>query len=692
MSRLFHPVVRVPFPCRSLRPALAWWAVVALCSCAAAAPDAAASNASFRVETANLGVLGTGSKFFRCALSHSSGVVYIGTYGPEPARLWKYLPATGELKMIAEPGEYQLDSMVEAPNGVVYIGTAYSALVYRLDPATDQVTSLGSPPIDSTTWIFTMVRTRAGEIYGAKGVGLFRLDWQTDTLEAIGVVPGDHTTLGPNASMPITRQLEEDADGVLWGDTNRWLFRFDPKTKRIEPLVDMAQVDKACYALFLPSQLAPVKDIYFALYARFGGGEVGSPFYAYRRSAGAVEPVPIAGIEGRIAAMPAWWVSDAGPRLLACEWRDEQASLVVADPEAGRVVARWRVESTSPASPIPGPGFYFFSATELLQAEPSGRILRALAHNPTPAQSRCLAISRDRVLGTDTYDCGHAFTLDLKTMERADHGKVWFDDHRCNYGPAAFAGADGRYFIANHSQQMQSLWVTDTHTHRHCRIGEAASQLVAFSDGTVWGVFGPNPNTLTFDGASWRSRFQSLPGKAFRYTPGAGEAAVLEPLGETGPLVEAPDGSGRALAARGLEVRLYDAARGAVVARVALDSNVAAAASDMRRGAAWLLDAEGVLYRCTVKPDGQLGVAQAAPAFGPAARGFFVLPRSGRVTGIGEDGAVTCFDPAAAAVLTAQGPPPLPAGPAVDPEEDAWYYADEHVMRYTPAPSPQETK
>ena len=86
------------------------------------------------IETEDLGPVGYGSKFFRCFVEHSSGVVYIGTYGPQPAIVWKYDPKEGTIKKVGEPGEYQLDSMVEGPNGMVYIGTAYSAFVYRLDP------------------------------------------------------------------------------------------------------------------------------------------------------------------------------------------------------------------------------------------------------------------------------------------------------------------------------------------------------------------------------------------------------------------------------------------------------------------------------------------------------------------------------------------------------------------------------
>ena len=52
--------------------------------------------------------------------------------------------------------------------------------------------------------------------------------WRTGRMEGLGLVPGDHTTPGPGASNPIVRTLEERPDGVLWGDTNRWVFTNAP--------------------------------------------------------------------------------------------------------------------------------------------------------------------------------------------------------------------------------------------------------------------------------------------------------------------------------------------------------------------------------------------------------------------------------------------------------------------------------
>jgi len=443
------------------------------------------------ITTRDVGVMGRGTNMFRCGLVHSSGAgsaagaVFLGTYGPPPALVWRYSPTTGELTRVAAPGEYQLDCMVEAPDGMVYLGTAYNGLVYRLDPATGDVESLGSPPIDSTPaspqapWIFTMICTSRGEIYGAKGVGLFRLDWRQQRLEAIGVVPGDHHTLHPSRSSPIIRQLEEAPDGTIWGDTNRWLFRFHPDTGQIEPLSDMANVDPACYALFLPSGRRPSADAFFCLYSRFSGQAVRDRLYVCRAEGGEVHPVRLPRLRGDLSGHPAWWTDGQRPVLLMQTWEEERqrAHLAEVDPQSGQVLGEWSRDSHEPGGNFlmgSGREFYFFTFTKLYRADTEARRLEEVAQNPTPVECRCLAVSPRGRLGTDTYDLGYAFTLDLATGVSHSHGKVWADDHRANYGPAAFAGRTGHYFLANHGEAMPGLWVTDTHTNRHWRAGEPA--------------------------------------------------------------------------------------------------------------------------------------------------------------------------------------------------------------------------
>jgi hypothetical protein len=640
-----------------------------------------------RIVTTDLGPMGRGSNMFRCGLVHSSGHVFLGTYGPPPGLIWRYDPGRGELVRIGAPGEYQLDCLVEAPDGMIYIGTAYNGLVYRLDPVTGQVTSLGSPGLDSTAWIFTMLRTAQGEIYGAKGVGLFRLDWQAQRLEPLGLVPGDHNTLLPGRSSPITRRLEEGPDGTLWGDTNRWLFRFHPESREIEPLVDMATVDPACYALFLAGGRRPSADAVFCLYARFSGATVRERLYAYRAAEGRVEPIRVPDLPGDLSGHIARWQSQGRSLLLMQTWEEQRqrAHVATVDPATGEVLWEWprdcRDEPGGDFLVGPGGSFYYFTTTRLIQADLTRRRLVLVAENPTPAECRCLAVSPRGVLGTDTYDLGYAFTLDPATGRSRSHGKVWADDHRANHGPAAFAGRTGRYLLANHGEAMPALWATDTRTDRHRRLGAAAEQLVRFRDGSVWGTQGPNPASIAFDPETcWTPAWQARPGPLFRYVPGAAAVELFPQLGEVGPLAEAPGRPGRLLTVTDRKLLVVRVPGMEVVQRLPLAAGCVALVGDVRRHRAYLVLADGSLVSCRGWGWG-VRLAAVCADFGPAERGLIVLPESGSVVGVALAGGVSIWRPGTEFADRLPLPPAPPAGPAVDPVKDAWYYADRTVTK-----------
>jgi len=639
-----------------------------------------------KVVAADLGIMGTGSNFFRSGLVHSTGRVYIGTYGPPPALVWCYDPATARLQQVGAPGEYQIDSMVEAPNGIVYMGTAYSALVYRLDPATNCITSLGTPAVDSTSWIFTMIRTRAGAIYGAKGVGLFRLDWESERLEPITLVPGDHRTAGPNASSPITRQLVEAPDGTLWGDTNRWLFRYVPGESTVEPLVDMVTVDPACYALMLPQQPMPDGDCYLILYARFSGQQVRHPLIAYRSAEQRIEPLEIEGWQGLASGHPDWWYAPE-PLLLVPTWdsENERSSITVIDPYARCVVDRWTAPTNvTSLSRLPGPGILYLAGPRgaLLKAWPPDHAFRTLAENPVPAECRCLAMSADGRLGTDTYDCGCVFTRHTASPEVHDHGRVWLDDHRCNYGPAAFAGTDSRYFLANHSEGMPSLWVTDLARNRHWSVGPSAVQLVTMADGSVWGTTGPNPPAYSYDGARcWCPGWQARPGNLFRYLPGDVVVSHVPGMTVAGPLAPAPGPAPAALVLTGPKARVVALNGDAVFAEHALPAEALCACGRGGASPAFVVLTDRTLWRVSWSDASHAyEVTRVACGFGAVERGLLVLPASGRVVGLGNDGTVTVWDPDTRQLSRCEGPAPLPAGPALDLVNDAWYFAHQRVQ------------
>ena len=534
-----------------------------------------------------------------------------------------------------------------------------------------------------------MLRTSGDEVYGAKGVGLFRMDWRGQKLEPIGLVPGDHDTLLPGRSSHITRRLEEGPDGVIWGDTNRWLFRFHPQSGRIEPLVDMARVDPACYALFLSGGRRPVADPVFCLYARFSGATVRERLYAYRTATGQVEPVPLPQLPGDLSGHIAWWEHEGRNLLLLQTWEEQRQRAHVAkvDPATGEVLGEW--SRNAPDEPggdfLMGRDgeFYFFTFTRLFRADLQHQSLVEVAQNPTPAECRCLAMSPSGVLGTDTYDLGYAFTLDPATGRSRAHGKVWADDHRANYGPAAFAGRTGRYLLANHGEAMPALWATDTQTNHHQRIGEAAIQLVRFADGSVWGTQGPNPHSIAFSpDTCWTPAWQSRPGLLCRYAPGAEAVTVFPEVGEVGAIAEAPGRAGRLFATAGCELLILDARSLQVLHRLVLDDACAAMAGDTRRHRVYLLLADGALVSCRKWHDGAR-VKTVCSDFGPADRGFFVSRCGEAVVGISGDGQVSVWQPGSEMATRVQSSPPAPAGPAVDPTEDAWYFADRTVTRYT---------
>jgi hypothetical protein len=230
---------------------------------------------------------------------------------------------------------------------------------------------------------------------------------------------------------------------------------------------------------------------------------------------------------------------------------------------------------------------------------------------------------------------------------------------------------------------MPALWVTDTLSNRHWQIGAAAIQLVAFRDGSVWGKSGPNPPSIAFDPAHcWVAGWQARPGPLFRYRPGAKAVDTFASLEEVGPLVEAPDSRGRILVAKPGAIWIFDPQADRVEQKLSLEADVAAAAGDRAGDVVYVLLKNGTLLdgRC---PDGQmLALSLVCSGFGNVERGFFVLPRSGRVVGVGLGGSVTVFDPGSKHLTQMKAAAPPPAGPAVDPQEDAWYFADHRVFRY----------
>jgi len=641
-------------------------------------------TAPVSVSHTNLGPLACGSNMFRTGVVHSSGNIYIGTYGPEPAIIWKFNPKSKALTKVAAPGEYQLDSMVEAPNGMIYIGSAYNGLVYELNPGTGTVKNLGSPPLHSTPWIFTMICTRSGEIYGAKGVGLFRLDWKSGKMTSLGLMEANHKTLGPNPSDPVIRFLEERPDGLLWCDTNRWIFTFNPKTGEIKKIADMTSLEPSCYALFHNLGYSPVQELYFLVYSRFSGQMPRHAFWM--GTEGGVKPFPMKGLSGY--CHPAgWWKKNGKWHWLMVHQNkvSKKSSVAVIDIEKKRVMERWKIEGNDmPPVRLQGPGLWFISIGKgtLYMAVPSRKRLKIMVENPEPVESRNLAVSGRGKLGTHAYDCGFMFTWDSKKGKSEDHGRVNVDDHRCNYGPSVFAGKDDRYFLANNGEALPSLYVTDLRTNAHWSVGAPAVQLIRLRSGLVWGTQGVSIPTYRFDAArSWIYGRHSVPGKLFSYQPGARRVEIHSDLNPVGSVAEGFQKDCLFLSCKNV-VSHYDAKKRKVFDQYTLHAEVKAAISDLSTRMIYLVLSDASLAGLHFQPDGSVRQMSLTECFGLAERGFLIAPKSRRVIGIALNGRLSVYDPVKKSFSEINSKLPLAAGPAVDSKLDRWYFADRFCESY----------
>ena len=63
-----------------------------------------------------------------------------------------------------------------------------------------------------------------------------------------------------------------------------------------------------------------------------------------------------------------------------------------------------------------------------------------------------------------------------------------------------------------------------------------------------------------------------------------------------------------------------------------------------------------------------------------------MLHGSDAVVGVSADGLAAVWRPGSETATHLHAPPPPAAGPAVDPQEDAWYFADRVVTEYRLSP------
>ena len=628
----------------------------------------------------NRGIMGTGSNMFVSAYECKDKNVYIGTYGPQPAILWKYVPGSGKLEEIARPGEYQLCGMVEGPNNKLYIGTAYGAIVYEYDPATGVVKSLGTPPIDSTPWIFSLICTSKGEVYGAKGIGIFKLDWRTGTFSVVGTVPGVHRTHGTNVAMPIIGAMEERPDGKIWVTTQRWVFEFDTETDTITPIVDICESEYGCYMIQHANGPSPVNDMYYHVFTRYSGFEIKSPLNCLDAETHQIRNLKGVPFDGKESFCGSTTIDGEHVLLLSYTVKGG-CELIAYNPRTESVVRKWYDDSGEQRlSRVRGnhDSMLFKSAARgtLFEARMDDDKLRTLVVNPVPVECRSLAMSPANRLGTDTYDCGYVFTADEETMEFTPHGRVWEDDHRCNFGPAVFT-EDSRYFFANHSEGMSSLWMTDTIENTSRSIGESAIDLISVQCGLIAGKHGPCPPHYRYDKTMhWMDDWREKEGELFFFSPSDSETRKTG-LQITG-LSPAPDIAGHIAISIGNTLSLYNVEKLEQVSSVIMDDKIVRIAP-AKGGGFCVVTAGGELYRCAYE-NNTLKPTHLCSGFTERSRGFFVLPISGNAVALSDQYATVYGAEGYRQIELSQ---PFPqTGPAVSRTRDSFYFADMSVTRY----------
>jgi len=148
-----------------------------------------------------------------------------------------------------------------------------------------------------------------------------------------------------------------------------------------------------------------------------------------------------------------------------------------------------------------------------------------------------------------------------------------------------------------------------------------------------------------------------------------------------GPLAPAPGPEPAALVLTGSKARVVALNGDAVFAEHALPAEALCACGRGGASPAFVVLTDRTLWRVSWSDASHAyEVTRVACGFGAVERGLLVLPASGRVVGLGNDGTVTVWDPDTRQLSRCEGPAPLPAGPALDLVNDAWYFAHQRVQ------------
>jgi len=632
----------------------------------------------------NIGIMGTGSNIYTNVMRHSCGDYFIVTYGPAPAKLWRYHTKTGEMESVMSLGEYQYRGLAESDDGNVYVGTSYKGHVYKYNPVTGETRDLGIPvPEDfcnytgSSHAVHNLIHVGPDLLMGNRGIGLFLLNTKTDTFHPFGALVGNNRTNGGYPAGFGIYDIVPRSDGTFWLLSNRLIGLADPKTETVEVIADMAEREYYCYGTFTASGMPVSDDLYINVYTRYSGGAITCPFWKIDASTFEVTALKTLSTNKNLQKMVRWVEKDGRRQILVDgEWEGTPACYFY-DPIADEVTGHICRTITQDTSLLNNPNsILFYDSFHIFETDLETGVTVQFAENPTPLECRSIAVREDGLLAVDTYDNAHCFTLDQKTGKRTDHGKVNPEDHRSNYGPAVLVGD---YFIANHgeSDPSNSLWMTNISDNTHCRIGHCAIDLAVMETGTVVGKFGHDAPHYIFDPQiCWTHKQRSEYGELFLYTPGDKEVRP------TGKFVRAmcPGPDNLLFVSDGYKLMLYNPETGETLASGELETEIKFVTYDAARKNAYVYTYNGFVMAMTVEGN-RITSKYIGNRFTDCSRGFFVLPVSGALVMLNDDRYIIWDGENR---HSGDLPVALPcAGPAVAPNEDAFYFVDREVIKYS---------
>ena len=203
-----------------------------------ARPSCSAPTLDVRLQ--NLGAFARGSNFLMYPFQASTGRVYIGTYGPRPAKFYEIDPETGEYTTHA-PGDYQLRMIAETSDGHLWTVSNYESMFYEFSPREGVFVGQYQCPVPGDQMV--CIADSQDRLYTVKNRQLYRFDTRDKEFEDLGVAMPDWPVFNRGQHGQFGR------DGKLYLVTDVGAVVFDPETGELRQVMVQDAIDASTYIL-----------------------------------------------------------------------------------------------------------------------------------------------------------------------------------------------------------------------------------------------------------------------------------------------------------------------------------------------------------------------------------------------------------------------------------------------------------